>query len=173
MIADSDNDHIKTVYAEYGLAIYLAQCLEHGIANALIYLDLIPRNTRNIHTREEWADKLDSFMNSNFEQTLGRLIYDINSVSTLPTGLRETLAKALKKRNWLAHDYSRERATEFMTASGRNMMIQELQEVQELFQTADELLDSTFKPVREKYGFTDNMLETFYKKYFSSIKFHT
>ncbi|MDP1548243.1 MAG: hypothetical protein Q8L87_19690, partial [Anaerolineales bacterium] len=36
----SADEQIKTVYAHFGLALYLAQVLEHGLANALIYSGL-------------------------------------------------------------------------------------------------------------------------------------
>jgi len=37
-----DGEHIKEVYAHFGLAIYLAQVLEHGIVNALVCADFVP-----------------------------------------------------------------------------------------------------------------------------------
>ena len=46
MSNDPTDEHVKTVYAHYGLALYLAQCLEHGLANALVYVNLIPRRGR-------------------------------------------------------------------------------------------------------------------------------
>jgi hypothetical protein len=38
-------------------------------------------------------------------------------------------------------------------------MIEELERCCELFIQTDRLLDTTFKPVREKYGFTDDRLK--------------
>ena len=43
---DESGDHYKTVYAHFGAAMYFAQCLEHGLVNALVYLDLIPNHPR-------------------------------------------------------------------------------------------------------------------------------
>jgi len=33
MSDDNADEHVKTVYAHFGLALYLAQVLEHGLAN--------------------------------------------------------------------------------------------------------------------------------------------
>ena len=37
---DYDDEQTRDVYAHYGLAMYLAQTLEHGIVNALVILRL-------------------------------------------------------------------------------------------------------------------------------------
>lgn len=41
MLYDED-DHVKEVYARFGLAVYHAQELEHGLVNAPVVLGLIP-----------------------------------------------------------------------------------------------------------------------------------
>ena len=42
MTDDPESEHIKEVYARFGLALYYAQVLEHAIVNALVVVDLIP-----------------------------------------------------------------------------------------------------------------------------------
>jgi hypothetical protein len=56
-----------------------------------------------------------------------------------------------------------------MSAPGRDGMMRELEEDQKRFQTAEDLLDLTFKPIREKYGITDERIEKAYTDYFSKI----
>ncbi len=170
MSTDPADEHVKTVYAHYGLTLYLAQSLEHGLANALGYVDLFPRKARTVRTTEEWTAEFDSFMGRNFEQTLGRLIRDLRETTTVPAELQAKLGQALTRRNWLAHHFFRERADEFVSARGRDSMIRELEEAQVLFLAAEDLLDQTFKPVREEYGFTDERLEKFYTDYLSKIE---
>tara|TARA_R110001583_G_C5419106_1_gene387649 strand:- start:39 stop:200 length:162 start_codon:yes stop_codon:yes gene_type:complete len=51
-----EGEHVKDVYAHFGLAMYLAQVLEHGIVNALVYTDLIPRRAKDIASSEQWAE---------------------------------------------------------------------------------------------------------------------
>src|SRR6185437_1304919 len=107
---DSLSEQIKDVYANFGLAIYQAQCLEHGLVNALVFLDLIPNRRKLARSVAEWADSVDSFMDSKFEFTLGKMIRALKQVTAVPADLEGLLSVALSKRNWLAHSYFRDRA---------------------------------------------------------------
>lgn len=155
---DERAEHVKTVYAHFGLAIYLAQCLEHGIVNALLVLDLVPNQAKTLRSKNEWNMKVDDFFDQNFRQTLGQMITALRKVTTVPTKLETLLAEALHKRNWLAHHYFRERAEQFMSASGRDHMIAELEDVQKLFREADLQLEEISRPLMEKYGYTEAKL---------------
>ena len=158
---DLNGAHIKETYAHFGLAQYLAQVLEHGIVNALVYLELIPSkvHTKQERTREEWVQHFDDFMVKNFDATLGRLMKRLREHDVVTGELEASLAPALRARNWLAHGYFRDRASEFITEAGRDTMMAELQEFQNLFEKSDELLEAALKPTRLKYGFTDEKLD--------------
>ena len=41
--SDDKNEHVKNVYAHFGLAMYFAQVLEHGLANAMMSAQLLPQ----------------------------------------------------------------------------------------------------------------------------------
>lgn len=43
-----EDEHVKEVYARFGLAVYFAQVLEHGLVNALVILFLLPRKLQQI-----------------------------------------------------------------------------------------------------------------------------
>jgi hypothetical protein len=88
------DEHVKTVFAHYGLALYLSQCLELELAHALVYLDLIPQMVR---TKEEWTAAFESFMDRKFEQTLGRL-RNLRNVTSVPADLEDKLTQALKRK---------------------------------------------------------------------------
>ena len=160
-------EQVKEVYAHFGLAIYLSQVLEHGIGNALVYASLIPNNIGKIRSSSEWHEKFDQFLGAHFEKTLGRMISALKTELTIPDDLESLLSAALKNRNWLAHHYFRERSDEFMNEAGRMKMISELEETQALFSRADETLEAVTKPLRDKYGFTDERIEQFFKEYCS------
>jgi hypothetical protein len=170
MEADPAEEHVKTVYAHFGLAVFSAQCLEHGLSNALIYLDLIPRRVNTVGTKEQWNAEFDGFLGRNFEQTLARLLARFRELTSVPKDLEELLTTALKRRNWLAHHYFRERAEGFMSASGRESMISEMQEAQLLFELADKCISAVTNPIRERYGITDRRLDDFYAEYVSKIE---
>src|SRR5438270_8989037 len=103
MLSEDDVDeHVKEVYARFGLAFYCAQVLEHGIVNAMVVLHLIPSRRHLAGTPEAWANWVDNFMSRHFETTMGRMIRDLQSVTTIPSNLEDLLRQALQKRNWLA-----------------------------------------------------------------------
>jgi hypothetical protein len=109
-------------------------------------------------------------MSKHFEKTLGRMIQNIKGVTLVPTDLEEVLSNALMKRNFLSHGFFREHASDFMSYEGREKMITELKDAQTLFSMADSKLSEVIKPIREKYGFTDDCLEKFYEEYLRTIK---
>lgn len=160
---DAESEEIKEVYARFGLAIYYAQVLEHGIVNALVVVNLIPSRRHLACSKAEWEAAVDAFMGLHFDHTMGKLLYDLRSVSKIPTDLDDLLKRALRKRNWLAHEFFRERAAEFLTATGRYQMLAEVDGCRDLFKAADEALENVVKPLRSAAGITDEILEREYQ----------
>jgi hypothetical protein len=158
MTDDDKGEHVKEVYARFGLAVYCAQVLEHGL-NALVILELIPSRRHLTRSREEWEAEVDAFMDRHFEATMGRMMKNLRDVTPVGTELENLLHDALRRRNWLIHDFFRERATEFMSSSGREQMLHEVDECRDLFQTADERLETVVAPLRRKAGITDELLQ--------------
>ena len=154
---DYDDDQTRDVYAHYGLAMYLAQTLEHGIVNALVILRLPEKNK---YTRKD----IDEFMEGRFQKTLGALLKHLKSEVPLPPDLESTLTTALNRRNFLAHHYFREKAESSVTRNGRTQMLQELQVDQQLFEKADEQLEKALTPIRVRHGVTDGVYEAEYKR---------
>jgi len=162
-------EHLKEVYARFGMAVYCAQVLEHGLVNALVILDLIPSRDHLARSRDEWAAEVDAFMDRHFEATMGRMMKNLRDVTPVGTELESLLREALRRRNWLIHDFFRERATELISSAGRDQMLHEVDECRELFQTVDERLETIVAPLRRKLGITDELLEREYRRL--SMKF--
>jgi hypothetical protein len=154
--------HHKEVYAYFGLAIYQAQVLEHGIVNALVYCDLIPNKAKTVKSKEEWAALFDTFMDGHFEKTLGKMIRTLKTTFPITAELESTLAESLKLRNFLAHHYFKDRIHLFLSHEGREQMIGELSRAHEQFENTDSELEILIKPIREKHGFTDKVLKMAY-----------
>ncbi len=152
-------EEVKEVYARFGLAFYHAQVLEHSIVNALLILDLIPTRRHNVSSQDEWESIVEAFMGHHFEATMGRMIQNLRSVTEVPSDLEVRLRDALRRRNWLAHDFFRERAVELTTSAGRDQMISEVDECRACFEASDERLEEIVTPVRNKVGITDQLLE--------------
>jgi hypothetical protein len=163
-------EHIKAVFAHFGLAIYLSQILEHGIVNAMVCVDMLPKRSHQPTTQDIWANEIDSFMDRHFETTLGAMIRNLKRLMNVPDKVESILTAALKKRNFLAHHYFRERSNEFMSQRGKDKMIVELQNVQHLFKQADETLDKVIKPLRERYGLGDKQINEVFEELKSQIE---
>ncbi|MGO9545568.1 MAG: hypothetical protein ACLPPF_12355 [Rhodomicrobium sp.] len=144
-LLDEDSLQIRDVYAHYGLAMFLAQCLEHGIVNALLHAKLLPQEraragATRAFTMADFQKRFDIFMDEQFELTMGGLVSRLRTSITLPPGFEAELTKAKELRNFLAHRYFRERAEEFISNRGRKAMLVELQKAQQLFERLDEEL---------------------------------
>ncbi len=147
-----ESDQIRDTYAHFGLAVYMAQVLEHGLVNAMLVASIAGG-------RRLSPSDVDAFMDKKFELTLGRLIRDLRVHITVDDSLAQLLADALGKRNWLAHAYFRERAEAFMTETGRLAMIAELQAARDCFKVADDKLDEIVRPLRDRLGMTEEKIE--------------
>jgi recombinational DNA repair ATPase RecF len=160
------DEHVKDVYAQFGLAVYLAQVLEHGLASALVSAELIPRRAFKPVPKEQWETEFSAFLDLQFQQTLGRLIRSLKKATTVPDDLEILLTEALERRNFLTHHFFRKRAEVFMSHEGRQQMIAELQGAQELFEYADERLCAVERTLREKCGLSDKKLKPYIDEYF-------
>ena len=145
------NELVRETYAHFGLAMYQAQVLEHGVVNAMVYARMPERNRIT-------RDDIDAFMGRQFENTLGVLLRDLRKCVAVPPDLVDALAKALRIRNRLAHEYFRERAAIFMTNDGCLAMIEELQGWQTVFADVGARLGDVVRPIGERFGITAEAL---------------
>lgn len=153
MIEEMDGESWQTreVYAKYGLAMYLAQCLETGLVNLLVYLEVKDGDKIN-------GMDIDSFMEENYEKTLGRLINSLKQETEISEKLETELKELLEIRNCLAHRYFRVKAIDFMEKDGRQHMLAELESFISKLQNGDKKIDSIISVMREQYGITDEMI---------------
>jgi hypothetical protein len=94
-MSDHDHgEHVKEVYARFGVAVYCAQVLEHGLVNALVILDLIPSRRNLARSRDEWGAEVDTFMDRHFEETMGRMMKNLRDVTPVDTELENLLRDA-------------------------------------------------------------------------------
>ena len=149
---DPDSEQVKDVFAHFGLAIFQAQALERQLAITLA-TKYGPGPTRI--SREQFDDILEGL----FSRTLGQLVKELRKLANLSDDEVDQLQEALSKRNWLAHSYFWERAVEFLSESGRNVMIGELREAACSFETLDELFKSRTIEYGKSAGLTQQDLD--------------
>lgn len=156
-MSTSDEDNHKDVCAHFGLTIYYAQVLEHGIVNAMVICKLSQGSSFT-------GSDVDPFMDNQFQKTLGKLIKNLRKIMPISHELESSLFTALNKRNWLVHKYFRERVPDNLTYKGRQKMISELEEAKEYFIKVDNMLEKELLPHMEKCGITDEMIQVAYNK---------
>src|SRR5438034_1310074 len=154
---DPDSEQIREVYAQYGLAMYQAQCVERCIAMLLSLMQAHPRTT----TRAVYSELIDRL----FASTIGTLVHQIAVSAGTAPDLHTRLKDALAKRNWLAHNYFWDRAGHFPTERGRQKMIAELQSIASEF----EALDTELEPLYQELGRRAGVRESDTQKYLEEI----
>jgi hypothetical protein len=153
----NEDDHVRDVYAHYGLAMYLAQCLEQSIFIHLMFFDFFPRNTQSYRGAEHWQQEFDRYESAELGKTMGKLIQKLKEAGQPTEEINSILIRALKARNRLAHHFFSEQAVNFMSELGRNKMITELESAQALLRSAAKTIDASTMPVARRYGFTEEM----------------
>ena len=149
---NADPEQIKDVYAHFGLAMYHAQCLEQQLILILATkYGPGPTKLSNI----EFENVLDTLS----LRTLGHLVNEIGKLASLSEDEKGRLQKALTKRNWLAHRYFSDRSIDFLSESGREIMVEELQEVSEFFHSLAESFTQRTMEYVETLGITQELID--------------
>ncbi|MBH2842578.1 hypothetical protein I6U52_02445 [Serratia marcescens] len=163
------SEHCKEVYAYFGLAMYRAQCVEQSIVQLLIFFDFFKKNAPIFSTSEKWEADFDRFDKVLSKKTMGHLLGSIKDLGILDDKIENTLSLALKKRNWLAHAYFVDNALDFINETGRNMMIKELEDAIELFNSVENMLSPIASSAALKYGMTEDVLDKIKKEMYESV----
>jgi len=146
---DSDPKEVREVYGYFGRAAYEAQCLEKQIAILLSYV--CPGKPDKIT-----GSRYDELLETSLEQTFGALVKDLTSKVPLPTDINAKLKLAVEGRNWLAHNYWWDRASEFTSSAGRQKMVAELDELISLFSELDRFLTEMVRDWAFRHGITQD-----------------
>jgi cytidylate kinase len=158
---DEESAEIRDLYAEAGVALYLAQVLEHGIVNILVLADMLSlkekaRTERVKPTKEKIAEYVamaEDAEERHYKRTMGNLLEKLYELKIeFPDGLEALLNQGLEARNRIAHRFFRERALEIANHEGRLVAIAELKEMQDVFNKADAPLDKIFRQIAIKLG---------------------
>jgi hypothetical protein len=147
-----ESENIREVYAQYGLAMYQAQCVERQLA-------ILAPMLHGMDPRRVTRPELEHFFEDLFRKSLGAMIAQLQNTVGLPGGFEDRLRKALRLRNWLAHNYFWERAGHFPTLRGRATMIRELKEAAAFLDSLDRELTSIASSYYESVGVSDELVQ--------------
>ena len=99
-IDDPESALVRKVYARYGLAMYMAQVLEHAIVHALLVLRFLP--TRPDHrSNETWESAFDDFYVCEVGKTFDNVLRNLLALDIVPLPLMDRLREAKKTRDSL------------------------------------------------------------------------
>jgi hypothetical protein len=147
---DDLEELIKEVFARFGAAYYHSEVLHRGLCNTYA---LMTFESPNDITRPRIEEKLARA----YSLTLGQIVEGTRGL--FPTELKQRLEIALEKRNYLAHHFWFERCHLMFSEQGLLDLRQELLELNDLFMELDEEVSKYFKPRREAFGITDELVQ--------------
>lgn len=151
VLLDPVDEHVKEVYARYGLAMYYVQCVERQLAIAMA--TVYGPGTSQI-TGAQYEELLENL----FQRTFGGLITKLRNDVPVPADFEARLEDARRRRNFLAHHYFWERAGHFTTEAGRRAMIEELTEHQEFLAALDAQIYDLTLEWGQRHGVTEEMI---------------
>ena len=163
-----EDAQLREVYAHLGLAVWHAQGLEQGIIHALIFCELLPKAHES--KSEMSGDSFVAILDEYPRKTFGKLLKALKRTDeAIGQDLESKLAKSLEVRDWLVHHFVKNRCVHILSTTGRDQMISELINADKLFTETDNELETWLKPIRLRYGFTDEVLQTAYKQYMTAV----
>jgi hypothetical protein len=84
--------------------------------------------------------------------------------------LKARIKAAIDRRNYLVHHYWREQAFTMTTAEGRAKMIEELSADADTFEKLAADVHEATKPIREKLGIKDEVLDEYVEKQMANTR---
>lgn len=141
--SEPTSDDVKEVYARFGLAYYHAEVLYRGLCNLYCASQVPPTGPVTRHRVEE-------HLRTASEMTLGQLLSRFKTI--LPQPLFERFARALERRNFIAHHFWYERIHLMATVAGITAMLAELAQDTELFQELDKEVEKIIEPLFARVG---------------------
>ncbi|MFN3774964.1 hypothetical protein [Sphingomonas parapaucimobilis] len=157
-VEDLEDAQVREVYSRYGLAMFMAQVLEHGMVNAMIVVQLLPARS-NFRGHAEWFSAFDKFHDAEFSKTFGNMIRALERIDKFPADFIARLQSAKLGRDHLAHRFFRENSEKFFNQAGRLEMIVECEKWINIFQSADRDLDAIVGPLRLQFGISNDLID--------------
>jgi hypothetical protein len=146
---DDEEALTKEVYACFGLAYYMTECVHRGLVQsiALLPLDKLSATHPRIEERFGAYEKL----------TFGQLMPHAKEV--LPSALHESLDWALARRNFLAHGFWYERIHQMSSVDGKQHLVEELEETATSLRSLNRAIDDLVLAHQRHLGMTQDAWE--------------
>ena len=151
---------MKDVYAQFGQTFSFGVNVEGILANLILTADFVKRMYEEakkaggpIYDSYTMGRMLEEYLAEQHDKTMGRLINSKGGVKefiTLDPALEKRVDDALRRRNYLAHDFWRERGQEAASVRRRAAVFADLQADQAFFdEVAKDLEEVAMDEVRK------------------------
>jgi len=162
-----NGDDLKDVYAQFGLTFSHACNVEAILANAILASDFVKnvitesrRAGKPIYTSNECARRFDDFLAKQHGQMMGELVRGVKGLIELDESLEKRVDDALRRRNYLAHNFWRERGGEVISRRRRNIVFKDLIADQRFFEKLAMDLENVATSEVGKLGLNAEKLRT-------------
>lgn len=133
---------IMEIFAYYGRALFMAQCVEKGIMNIIIY---------SHHDNKITKTRIDELLYEKSKLTLGQLKREIQNSDAFSDTEREIIEEFHKKRDFLTHSYWWERAVEFADDKLEYNFLQELTEYTTFFEKINFIIENKYFLINKEH----------------------
>lgn len=158
----ASTEEIKEVFAYYGRAMYHSQCLEMSIVCADLLLNVVPNQFETTPSPEEWGNLVRARSNKLLDSTLGNIIKDVTKTAKIDEEIRDKLKKALDARNYLAHNFFREKSDGFKTSASCKEMRTDINNLLIVISEASEAIERQLQCIRAELGMPEHGLADIY-----------
>ena len=163
----NNGNDLKDVYAQFGLTFSHACSVEAALANVILASDFVKsviteskKAGKPIYTLEECSQRFDDFMAKQHERMMGKLVGGIKGLVELDEALKNRVDEALRRRNYLTHDFWRERGGEVISRKRRSIVLKDLIADQEFFEQLAKDLEEVANSEVAKLGLDAEGLRT-------------
>jgi hypothetical protein len=142
----------REVFARFGLAAYNAQSLEYELISLLLLFQRTNMATIDLEALFSTEQLLS-------KRTLGQLINQLRTKISFDSSYEEMLITALEKRNYLMHRFFHHHAYNLPLKSGRDMMVEELDEISYILDDCDNMMQIVTAMFAKVCGITDETIQ--------------
>lgn len=160
-------DGLTDVYAQFGLTFSHGCNVESVLANMILASDFVKhvitesrKAGRSIYTQDECEKKFDEFLAKKHRDVMGTLVRGIKGLIELDAALEKRVDDALRRRNYLAHHFWRERGGEVLSCKRRDLVVNDLIADQTFFEQLAMDLEDTATAEVTKIGLDGDGLRT-------------
>ncbi|RZI41140.1 hypothetical protein EGT07_20970 [Herbaspirillum sp. HC18] len=167
MDPELDAQKLREIYAYLGYAMFLSQSLEGLLTQAIFVFVIFPAKKSEVreiaarHSLGEWEAFIESHDERLRRESLGKLLLKLKMSGALSPTVEQCLKDALVQRNYVAHNFFKERLATLGTEKGQDDAIFFLRRAGGLMQQAIDCLSPLVFAEFDRYGYDAAYIEDY------------